>query len=428
MSKPDKITKSVLTCDMEGRIETFSKGSEELFGYTADEAIGKLRVSAFSPGLVVLGHVGGWLKASVKNGTHETDTVFLRKDGTQFAAHIRIRPTFRNDVQIGYCGITHALEDRRPDEVMPKISIATRLLAALVVTRAPFLTAALVPVAIGAAWTAAQGTLASFPWALLAMVAVGAAALHVAANTFNDYFDWKSGTDQANTEYFQAFSGGSRSIELGLISLPGLWRLALGASIIATVIGAALVYLSGPGIVLFGLAGLLSAYFYTAPPLRLVARKGLGELLIGLNFGPLIVGGTVYALTGSVSALDFAIGLPIGLLTTAILWINEFPDAPSDASTGKNHLVVVLGRERARWGYALILAVAFGLTLAAALSGVVPTGVLLAMLAAPMAIDATRTLFRHVNDRQLVRACVTTIQLHLVAGVLMTVGMFWGGI
>ncbi|NIO43836.1 MAG: PAS domain S-box protein, partial [Burkholderiales bacterium] len=55
-----KSLKSVITADMEGRIETFNKGAEEIFGYSADEVIGKKRVSVFSPGLIVLGHVTNW--------------------------------------------------------------------------------------------------------------------------------------------------------------------------------------------------------------------------------------------------------------------------------------------------------------------------------------------------------------------------------
>ena len=53
----DKQIKSVITCDLDGKLETFSEGAEKLFGYTPDEVIGKGRVSDFSDGQVVLGHV-----------------------------------------------------------------------------------------------------------------------------------------------------------------------------------------------------------------------------------------------------------------------------------------------------------------------------------------------------------------------------------
>jgi 1,4-dihydroxy-2-naphthoate polyprenyltransferase len=419
-----KPLKSVITCDMEGRIETFNEGAEQIFGYSADEVIGTKRVSLFSPGLVVLGHVGNWLKTADREGTFETRTVFERKDGTAFAAKVRIRPTKRDGEQIGYCGVTEPLDDVSVEEAMPKISFGTRLLKWLVITRAPFLTATIVPILIAAAWVGAT-TQGAFPWLAFTLAMIGGCALHLAANTFNDYFDWKSGADEANKEYFQAFSGGSRAIELRLISPEGVFRVGLISSLVALATGIGLLTMVGPSILWFGVAGLFSAYFYTAPPLRLVARKGLGELLIGLNFGPLMVAGTVFAMTGSVSWLDFLVGLPVGLLTTAILWINEFPDAESDAATGKNNLVVVLGKDVARYGYAVIVGAAFAVVAGLVVAGLVPAGALAFLLGLPLAVYATRVLFKHFRDRQLVKACVATIQLQLVAGVAMALGLFF---
>jgi 1,4-dihydroxy-2-naphthoate octaprenyltransferase len=280
-------------------------------------------------------------------------------------------------------------------------------------------------VLIGAAWAVARGGQASFSWGVFALVAVGAVALQVAANTFNDYFDWRSGTDLANNEYFQPFSGGSRSIELRLITAPALFRVGLGAIAVATAVGVALTWLCGPEILGFGVAGALSAFFYTAPPLRLVARKGLGELLIGLNFGPLMVAGTAFCLTGTLTVMDFVAGLPIGLLTTAILWVNQFPDAVSDEATGKNNLVVVLGKRAARWGYVALWTAAFGTIVFVAAAGLHPVGVLAALFALPLALPTTRTLLRHYDDRKLVSACSGTIRLQLVTGLLMAAGLRW---
>ena len=100
-------------------------------------------------------------------------------------------------------------------------------------------------------------------------------------------------------------------------------------------------------------------YLYTAPPVRLVARRGLGELGIALAFGPLVTAGVVYVLTQQLTPMAFLIGLPVGLLTANILLINEFPDAASDATTGKNHLVVTYGKEQSTYIYLAILLAAF---------------------------------------------------------------------
>jgi 1,4-dihydroxy-2-naphthoate octaprenyltransferase len=419
-------TKSVITCDLEGRIETYNAGAEELFGYPAKEVIGKKRVSLFSPGQVVLQHVPTWLKIASEKGEYETDTVFVRRDGTPVAAHIRITPTFKAGQQIGFCGVTEPLTDVSPEQVAPQISTFTRVFTWLVITRAPFLTAIIVPVLAGAAWVSYAGLVTPFPWLLFVLTLLAGISMHIAANTFNDYFDWKSGTDQLNNSYFLPYSGGSRSIELGLITEKALFRVALVALLISGGLGITLAYLSSPWVLLIGALGAFFSYFYTAPPLRLAARYGLGELSIFLNFGPLPTLGAVVAMTGILSWDAALVGIPIGLLTTAILWINQFPDEEGDRAAGKNNLVVVLGKANARWGYVLLLAVAFILPLYWIWSGLFPLTALLVLLALPMAINATRILMRDYEKRSLVKANATTINLQLVFGLLLAIGLFLG--
>jgi 1,4-dihydroxy-2-naphthoate octaprenyltransferase len=414
--------KSIITCDLEGRIETFSKGAEQVFGYPAAEVIGKKRVSLFSPGLTVLEHVPRWLASSVRDGAHETETVFVRKDGTRFPAKIKITPTFRAGKQIGYCGITQPLPAEKLETAAPKISLSTRIFAALVVTRAPFLSATIIPVLLATAYLSWKRETVDL--VLFALTMLGACALHVAANTFNDLFDWQSGADEGNNDYFLPFSGGSRSIELGLISEQGLARLAWASLGVASLCGALLAWRQGPVLLTYGLFGAFAAYFYTAPPLRLVARRGLGELLVGLCFGPLMTAGTFTALSGRIDPTAFLIGLPVGLLTTAILWINEFPDAESDARVGKNHLVVTLGKGAARFGYLALVVGAFAILAALMGTGLLPAKAALAALTLPVALFATITLFKHYQARDLIRGNGATIALQGLFGLLMAIGLW----
>ena len=419
--------RSIITCDLEGRIETYNDGAQALFGYAPDEVIGQKRVSVFSPGLVVIGHVENWLKAAREEGEFKTRTAFQRKDGTRFAALVRITPTYKRTggrkQLIGYCGLTTALPDVHADEVMPHIGWTTRLMAWLVVTRAPFLTATLMPVLIAAAWVLSQTGASAFPWGLAASALVGAMCLHVSANTFNDYFDWQSGTDQANVDYFVPFTGGSRSIELGLITERALLRIAVAALILAAVVTLPVLMVRSPGILAFGAAGTALAYFYTAPPVRLAARRGLGELSVLFAFGPLLTAGTVYALTGSAGAGAYLVGLPIGLLAVAILWVNEFPDMESDALTGKNNLLVTVGKRTARWLYAGWLGLAFLSAIGLVVAGTFAPGAFAVLLALPIAAYATRIVFRHYLDRELVNGSKATILLHIVAGILLAAGI-----
>jgi 1,4-dihydroxy-2-naphthoate octaprenyltransferase len=424
MSEPSSTSatrlKSTITCDMEGRLETFNAGAEEIFGYAASEVIGKARVSLFSPGLTVLQNVPTWLKIASSTGKFEGESVFIRKDGSRFPAKIRITPTKRGGVQIGYCGVTTPLPQGEISRVEPKISLSTKVFSALVVTRAPFLSASIFPVLIAGAYVAQVGEL-SWPAFLLALV--GAASVHIAANTWNDMYDWQSGADKINHDYFLPYSGGSRAIELGLITERGLMKIAVGAIAVAFACGLGIAALGSPVVLPLGLLGVLAAWTYTAPPLRLIARRGLGELLIGVAFGPLLSVGAVAAVTGSIDPIAALIGIPVGLLTTAILWINEFPDAPSDALAGKTHLVVTLGTSAARWGYVALLAVAFGtLVLLVALGALAPTA-LLALLTLPLAVRSTYILFRDYRTRTLVRANVGTIVLQGAFGFALACGI-----
>jgi 1,4-dihydroxy-2-naphthoate octaprenyltransferase len=195
---------------------------------------------------------------------------------------------------------------------------------------------------------------------------------HLSSNVLNDYFDVKDGTDEENSDYFQQVSGGSRAIELGLITLKGTKKLGFILAAVALLIGGIILLSTNPAninsVIICALAGLFLGYFYTAPPLRLVARKGLGELTIFLTFGPLITIGTAFAIfNGDLNSTEHLInclyiGIPMGLLTTNILLINEFPDMESDQKTYKNHLVVTFGKEKSRWIYLFILALSIFFT------------------------------------------------------------------
>ncbi len=426
---------SVITCDMEGRIQTFNTGAERIFGYSKEEAIDKMRVSAFSPGRVVLGHVANWLSTASNEGKFEGETTFVHKDGTLIPAFIQITPLHRKiddiKVQVGYCGRTKVLE-KDPMETMPEEPWWVTPVTWLAITRLPFLSACWMPVIFAAIWAFNGGIYedwAQSSWPLFGLIFLGASFLHLSANTFNDYWDWQSGTDQANNDYFLQYSGGSRAIELGLITEDGLFKLASTFILLAGICGIALIF--GPWVAswelfYYALAGALGGYFYTAPPLKLASRKGLGELSIGLLFGPVLTMGTVYAMTGIHSWDAFLIGIPLGLLTTAILWINEFPDTPSDIETGKVHMVAALGIKNARWGYLLLMTGSFGSLLILYLSEIVTVGAMLAMFAIPVSVWLVYRLFQDYESRDLVKTNVNTIYFQMVVGLLLIVGVQFG--
>ena len=377
--------KSVIICDMEGVIETINPDGEKLFGYTKEELVGKKRVSLFSAGEIVIQNVGMWLSKANKNGQYSTKTYFINKNGKKFNAQIKITPTFangKNNPQTGYCGITVPIEE----EVNIPIKFSTIFIKwAFAITRGGFTSASLFPIFAVAAFLAGTGDNLFSPFSLV-LCSLGIVFLHVASNLFNDYYDVKDGTDGANTEYFNAglnstmlegaqLSGGSRAVELGLITHKGTLSLARKMLVLTLLVTCGLLvnsfYVTGEFsnalyALIVGFLGGFLGYFYTARPLRLVSRRGLGELAIFLSFGPLMTLGALFAISSSTIELfsdlfymALLLGIPHGLLTTNILYINQYPDTVSDAKTGKNHLIVTFGKKNARWGYLLILITAF---------------------------------------------------------------------
>ena len=429
--------KSTITCDMEGVIETMNEGAEKIFGYRKEELIGKKRVSIFSPGEIVLQNVAGWLDTAVKKGEYSGETYFIHKNGEKINAKIRITPTFANgkeNPQTGYCGVTEVIEK---DVVVP-IKFSTKMIKGLAITRMPFTSASLLPIFVVGAYFLGQGDVA-VSWSVFGLTLLGILLAHLGVNVFNDYFDFKDGTDEANTEYFQQVSGGSRAIELGLITLNGTRKLGIILTLLAMVIGGIILMQVHPSnfsdVIQFALAGLFLGFFYTARPLRLVARRGLGEITIFLCFGPLLTMGTGLAMIqGDANFLEYGmhianlllLGVPLGLLTTNILLINEFPDMKSDAKTGKNHLVVTFGKKISRWIYLLFLLLAVSSSYLSYVwmqntSLLIPT--LFCLL---FGLSIFKHILKHYDKRTLVDANWKTIGLQALYSIILCICLIWG--
>ena len=374
--------KSVIICDMEGVIQEINKGALELFGYNKDELVGKKRVSIFSPGEIVIQNVLGWLEKANKEGESIVKTNFIKKDGSQFNAEILITPNYANGKdheQTGYCGITKKIDE----EINVPISFITKIFKGIAITRGGFTLATILPMVIIAILLNSTDSL-SLINTIISII--GVVSVHLFGNLYNDYFDVTSGTDEVNNEYFNVgdkslllrgaqISGGSRAIELGLITLKKTKRLAnkmLFMAIVCIVFLSINVFLETSsyinifGIMMIGLLGCLLTYFYTSKPLRLSARKGLGEFVIFLTFGPLLTLGSAFAMSNSTLDITYdalkgfiLVGIPLGLLTTNILFINQFPDYKSDKKSNKINLVVLFGKKFSRWIYLLNLILVF---------------------------------------------------------------------
>jgi len=296
----------------------------------------------------------------------------------------------------------------------------------IVKLRAPFFTADLAPVCLGAAIAWARSGAFNLWYFLLTLI--GAICLNAGTNMTNDYFDHKWGSDEINTEFANPFTGGSRLIQMGLVKPQTFLWQGIGFFIAGSLIGLALAFMRGPWILWLGIIGLFSGYFYTAPPLRL-AGTGIGELLIGLNFGLLMTLGSAYVQTQAASWEPVIASLPVALLITLVLWINQFQDMKADAAVGKNHWVVRLGRKHSATIYGLLLAATYLSIVAGILFGGVTPFALLGLLTLPLAIKAYRVARVHYDHPQkLTPANAATVQIHLLTGMLMTLGYVIQGV
>jgi 1,4-dihydroxy-2-naphthoate octaprenyltransferase len=306
------------------------------------------------------------------------------------------------------------------------------LLLWLKTMRVPFLQATFVPVILGGV-IAFQVAHAFNPSTFL-LTLLGASLFHIATNMFNDHFDFKSGND-LQVKHQNPFAGGGRVLTAGLVK-PSTHLLVSSICIIfGCLIGLYLVFsLSLPYLFVLGLIGLISSYFYVGPPFRF-AYRGIGELIVGINFGPVMTLGAYYVQARNFAWEPLLASIPIGLLVAAILWINEFPDMDADGAVGKRTLVLRLGYSRSIGVYVGMVAAAYLLLIIYALLAVFSVlpitslASLVALLSLPFALKAVKVLRANYKDpHAIIPANANTIFLHLAFGVLAILGLTLGAV
>ncbi len=282
------------------------------------------------------------------------------------------------------------------------------------------LTASLVSVLLGGALAiSATGTL---DFGLFALTLVAALLVQVGTNMINDWKDAER--DGENRAALRPFSGGSRVIQLGLVSRAemGFWGMTL--SLVAAVIGIYLLVVSGWGLLPLILYGLAAGIFYTGVEGKfsfINLAPGIGEILIATTYGLGITLGTYFVQTGSYSWQALLLALPVALLVTNVLLINSFGDAESDAKTRKRTLVVRLGTRRAKNVMLILFAVAYALVALLPLLGLAPFAIYFTFLSLPFALQAARyaQLYHDASPVDLVPSNGHTALTHLFAGLLM---------
>ncbi len=282
--------------------------------------------------------------------------------------------------------------------------------------RAPFLLlpVSFVPVGLALAWSHGYFDPLS---ALLTLA--GVVSLHASVNVLNDYFDYRNGIDLATTP--TPFSGGSTILPRKMMTPVSV--LTMGAVLLGfgVAIGSYFVYRLSFDPLLTGILVIaaLSVVSYSS----VTSRLGIGELVVGLNFGPLLLLGTYYVQTRMVSPEPIIVGLPLGILTAGILYVNEFPDTDADKGRGRNHLVARWGKASAAYRFNFLVAAAYIIPVVGVLARVVSPVALLSLVTLPKARTTSR-LLRKNYDRvtELIPGMASMVMTTLFTGIALFVG------
>lgn len=299
-------------------------------------------------------------------------------------------------------------------------SLLARVGLVVRMTRPAFLLLTVVACVLGTATAAACGCGLDLPLAL------GATALavlaHAAGNVLNDLHDARNGADAANASGIFPFTGGSRLIQRGVVNERQTADLAKALLLFLVPAGLLLAVKAGGGmLVLLGAAGLVLAWAYSAPPLKLMSR-GLGELSVALVWF-LVVVGADYVQRQQFFPIPASVALNFALLVAALLLINGFPDAGADARVGKRTLVVRLGPDIACILYWILVVSAHLWLMVSVWLLIPPTQALWGLVSAPFSLAAAVWLTRYRRQSgHLKPALLLTVMAVLLHGLGMASG------
>lgn len=284
-------------------------------------------------------------------------------------------------------------------------------------TRPQFFSVIILPILLGNSIAWYDSKLFSLNYLLLSLLA--GMTCTAAANVLNDYFDHLNQTDTINHDPLTPFAGGSRMIQHGILSPRQTLYYGLILLLITIFLGIYLVWARGIPLLWLGIIGIMSAYFYSAPPS--LHYLGLGEVTIGLNYGMLAVAGAYFVQTQSYSLTTFWASLPLSGLATAILYINQFPDIEADQAVGKRNWVVRLGWARAKIYFNYLILTSFITILLGIILKILPLLAGMTFLTLPLGFIAIHTL-RHATEKYaLIPAIKSTIALHVSVSILLII-------
>jgi 1,4-dihydroxy-2-naphthoate octaprenyltransferase len=284
----------------------------------------------------------------------------------------------------------------------------------LLAARPRTLPAAVAPVLVGTALAHRLGG----EFSLLAFIAtmLGSLLIQIGTNLANDYSDARRGADTEER------LGPVRVTAGGLVPPKQVLMATWGTFAAAFLVGIYLIAISGWPLLVVGLLSILAGLLYTGGP-RPYGYEGLGEVFVFIFFGLVSVAGTYYVQTVDLIWEAVALAAPVGLLSAAILIVNNVRDMDTDRPAGKRTLAVRLGRERTRLLYALVVFGSFPLALLPWPLSPLGPGLLISWLALPLAIGPVRTVRTRVDGPALNACLANTAKLEIAFCALLSIGI-----
>ncbi|MBS0616513.1 MAG: 1,4-dihydroxy-2-naphthoate octaprenyltransferase [Verrucomicrobia bacterium] len=263
------------------------------------------------------------------------------------------------------------------------------------------LAASLCPVLIGGVLAFSHHAMQPLLFLFTLLTALG---IQICTNLANDYFDFLKGADT------KLRIGPVRITAAGLVAPATMRRVLLASFAVTALVSTPLIVQGGALMSILISLCLFLSFAYTGGPYPL-AYLGLGDLFVLVFFGPGATLGTYYLQTGEFALLPALLGLPAGLISTAILTANNLRDVESDTAAHKKTLCVRFGRTFGKWEYALTLG----------LATILPSlwGYYLPLLAAPLTFILVRNAFRAREPRQFISVFLTTPPFLIVHTVLL---------
>ena len=257
-------------------------------------------------------------------------------------------------------------------------------------------------------------------YALLAFL--GLLLTHISVNVLNDYFDYRSGIDLETRR--TPFSGGSGILPAALLTPGQVFRLGLGAFLLAAPIGVYFVVTRGWLLLPLLLVAAICVLLYTP----LILRMKWPEWSPGVGLGTLPVLGAYFVQTGEYTLPALIAAIPSGFLVHNLLLLNEFPDTEADGKADRKTLPITMGPAKAGIVYSAVTVAVYAWIVGWVIAGQMPAFSLIALATLPLAIKAIRGALKPGEMARLVPAMANNVLVVLLTQLLLGIGYILAGV